>query len=97
MDKLNKTNERRKVRNALNDIEISLLRHKGSEVVKDAFAFETLVDAIQALEKQISKPVKITQPTPTMIYITCLNCGTFLDDRAKDNYCFGCGQKLDWS
>lgn len=51
--------------------------------------------AIEALEKQIPKPVKITTST-----IRCGECNRQLSGigniHSKRNYCQGCGQAIKW-
>ncbi|HZK00625.1 MAG TPA: hypothetical protein VFC79_11480 [Tissierellaceae bacterium] len=87
----------KKIQQAINDIEISLTRHKGSEIVKDAFACETLEDAVQALEKQKSiKPLNQRYINKELIG-ECPSCRLQWDVAFYQRYCSNCGQKLDWS
>lgn len=53
-----------------------------------AIAFE---EAIKALEKQIPKKLTVSEE----IYC-CPSCGEKDAILQGDNYCFNCGQKLDW-
>ena len=94
MDKLNKTNEIEEIRRAINDIEISLIRHSGSELVKDVFDFKTLVDAVQALEKQIPLQVGDIHGDYDPDY-DCMICGE-ITRFEHQKYCIECGQRLRW-
>lgn len=67
--------------------------------------YEVRMEAIKALEKQISKkPIDKTKPddTASLAYencniIVCPTCGGRLKLKSKGKYCDKCGQKLDWS
>lgn len=53
---------------------------------------EALGLAVKALEKQIPKKLPIVEE----LY-HCPNCGEKDAVLQGDNYCFNCGQALDWS
>lgn len=68
---------------------IDMLKYRiktATEIVGDNGAYNDLRMGIEALEKQIAK-----KPTP--ISGMC-KCGKFLN---RGNYCWNCGQKLDWN
>lgn len=66
--------------------------------------YEEALKVIYALEKQIPKKPCI-EKTRFCDNINCPNCGKRLACRdekgfyagALNNYCFNCGQRLDWS
>lgn len=53
---------------------------------------EALGVAVEALEKQIPKKLTVSEE----IYC-CPRCGENAAILQGDNYCFNCGQALDWS
>lgn len=62
--------------------------------------------AIEALEKQLPKRPRENGMSDGLIkktkYYTCQTCGNCLltemmNERQNTNYCWDCGQKLDWS
>ena len=70
-----------------------------------------LMEAVEALEKQIPKHPKIDRITYTngsgyFDELNCPNCGNYLIQRddfgeyfagSQNNYCEECGQAIDWS
>lgn len=59
----------------------------------DKIEFEqALYDGAEALEKQIPKKLTVSEE----IYC-CPRCGENAAILQGDNYCFNCGQALDWS
>lgn len=60
-----------------------------SNVILPDFTFYDMLNATNALEKQV--PMKVTDE------YCCPNCGEPFFDRWESNYCPGCGQKIDWS
>lgn len=58
----------------------------------DGDLIQALYMAINALEKQIPKKLPIVEE----LY-HCPNCGEKDAVLQGDNYCFNCGQALDWS
>ena len=62
--------------------------------------------AIEALEKQLPKKTRENGMSDGLIkktkYYTCQTCGNCLltemmNERQNTNYCWDCGQRLDWS
>lgn len=53
---------------------------------------QALWDGAQALEKQIPKKITVSRE----IYF-CPKCGENAAALQGDDYCFNCGQALDWS
>ena len=81
---------------------IAELRHKayrttcyGNKILEHE---ENLV-AIEALEKQIAKKPQKTESEGYRYTDTyrCPNCGGNFSGTGIANYCYHCGQKLDWS
>ena len=67
---------------------------------------EHLNTAIEALEKQLPKKPKengmysgIFKKTKTYTCLTCGNCclEKMMNERQDTDFCWNCGQKLDWS
>lgn len=67
---------------------------------------ESLDIAIEALEKQLPKRPRENGMSDGLIkrtkYYTCQTCGNCLltemmNERQNTNYCWDCGQRLDWS
>ena len=67
---------------------------------------ESLDIAIEALEKQLPKRPRENGMSDGLIkrtkYYTCQTCGNCLltemmNERQNTNYCWDCGQGLDWS
>ena len=60
---------------------------------------EALGIAIQSLEKQIAKKPQKTESEGYRYTDTyrCPNCGGNFSGTGIANYCYHCGQKLDWS
>lgn len=54
-----------------------------------------LSKALQALEKQIPKKPYVTEQTEQVPIYDCSVCGRRLKE--LDDYCSGCGNKVDWS
>lgn len=71
-----------------------MLHHNESQQACDA-----INAAISALEKQIPKKVifKASKYIPYEKYSCCSNCDYPLGIDAEPDYCYDCGQKLDWS
>lgn len=59
--------------------------------------------AIEALEKQMPKPVKYNnrhgegRDIYNRDYFNCPACGRRLRNKQKDPYCGRCGQAIDWT
>ena len=81
------------IRNAINSLEITLIRHGNEGLITDVFSAKTLKMAIKALEKQIPKDVN-SKCDEDWEYYYCGNCNVNVDE--DNNYCVNCGQKLDW-
>ena len=81
---------------AIKTIQVAIAEVEWDYPLSYAIAFET---AIEALEKQVAK-----KPIPTerqvmryaMNYI-CPSCGEHFSGTGIANYCYHCGQALDWS
>ena len=58
-----------------------------SNVILPDFTFYDMLNATNALEKQV--PMKVTD--------NCPNCNEPFFDSWKSHYCPECGQRLDWS
>lgn len=67
---------------------------------------EVYCAAIEALEKQLPKRPRENGMSDGLIkktkYYTCQTCGNCLltemmNERQNTNYCWDCGQRLDWS
>lgn len=67
---------------------------------------ESLDIAIEALEKQLPKRPRENGMSDGLIkktkYYTCQTCGNCLltemmNERQNTNYCWDCGQRLDWN
>lgn len=69
------------------------IRHIESSLDVDPWAVEI---AVEAMEKQIPKKVRITTSTKR-----CATCGRQLSGigniHPRRNYCQGCGQAIDWT
>ena len=73
---------------AIKTIEVAIAEVEWNFPMNYAIAFET---AISALEKQIPKKL----PVIDELY-HCPSCGGMAAIMQGDNYCFNCGQALDW-
>ena len=52
----------------------------------------------QAIEKQIAKkPIKTQEHIRYAMCYVCPNCGKTFSGTGIANYCYHCGQRLDWS
>lgn len=69
-------------------------------------SIECAKTAIEALEKQLPKRPRENGMSDGLIkktkYYTCQTCGNCLltemmNERQNTNYCWDCGQRLDWS
>ena len=67
---------------------------------------DAFLAAIEALEKQLPKRPRENGMSDGLIkktkYYTCQTCGNCLltemmNERQNTNYCWDCGQRLDWS
>lgn len=95
----------RKMRNAYNATLRSL-----PQKTRERSDYNNYVDAflaaIEALEKQLPKRPRENGMSDGLIkktkYYTCQTCGNCLltemmNERQNTNYCWDCGQRLDWS
>lgn len=57
---------------------------------KDSATLQELVD------KETPKKITIVEGIDNAMYF-CPECGSYLCEEPKLNYCSNCGQKLDWS
>lgn len=80
---------------AIKTIQVAVAEVEWDYPLDYAIAFET---AINALEKQIPK-----KPIPTeeqniryVMNYTCPSCGKHFIGTGIANYCYHCGQALDW-
>lgn len=81
---------------AIKTIEVAIAEVEWEYPMDYSVAFET---AINALEKQMPK-----KPIPTeeqdiryVMNYTCPSCGKHFSGTGIANYCYHCGQALDWS
>ena len=81
------------IQNAINSLEITLIRHGNTGLIEDIFSIKTVKQAIKALEKQIPKLVDKNLHNVAF----CPSCNGSVWQISDDSkYCFRCGQKLDW-
>jgi hypothetical protein len=64
-----------------------------SKQVGEMIADDLSISAVQALEKQI--PKKVLAPLTFGSVGTCIVCSAA--QIVRRNYCYHCGQKLDWT
>ena len=95
--------DEKKVREAIEYFKIMLFDMEGMGFKHIPKYYET---AIEALEKQLPKRPRENGMSDGLIkktkYYTCQNCGNCLltemmNERQNTNYCWDCGQRLDWS
>ena len=69
------------------------------DIVQDINELNSAYDVvIKALEKQIAKkPIKAQEHIRYAMCYVCPNCGKTFSGTGIANYCYHCGQKLDWS
>ena len=59
---------------------------------------DSYIIGIKALEKQIAKkPIKAQEHIRYAMCYVCPNCGKTFSGTGIANYCYHCGQRLDWS
>lgn len=77
-------------------IQVAIAEVKWNYLLDYAIAFET---AIKALERQVEKK-PITTEEQNIRYAmnyTCPSCGKHFTGTGIADYCYHCGQALDWS
>ena len=69
------------------------------DIVQDINELNSAYDVvIKALEKQIAKkPIKTQEHIRYAMCYVCPNCGKTFSGTGIANYCYHCGQRLDWS
>ena len=69
------------------------------DIVQDINELNSAYDVvIKALEKQIAKkPIKAQEHIRYAMCYVCPNCGKTISGTGIANYCYHCGQRLDWS
>lgn len=80
---------------AIKTIQIAVAEVEWNYSMEYAIAFET---AINALEKQVAKKPKPTeeQNIRYVMKYTCPSCGKHFIGTGVSDYCYCCGQALDW-
>ena len=83
------------IQNAINSLEITLIRNGNINLIKDVFSVKTLKTAIKALEKQIPKQINIKINEFKAEDGYCPNCNERIEVAVwASEYCYECGQKI---
>ena len=83
-------------KNAIEELKYSIEPKQGfMECRTGIISEETIKLAIEALEKQTpQKPIRMYRDATCWKFWKCPSCGYILG--YKYNYCYSCGQRLDW-
>ena len=85
------------IQNAINSLEITLIRRGSEGLIEDVFSSKTLKAAIQSLEKQMpKKPIENGLLPNNRYKYLCPTCNRlYWDKEFLSDYCSSCGQKFD--